>query len=480
MAISGTNPPSSTGAVCTISTLAYLPMVRVLMESLRELHPELARFVLLVDRPDGELVPACAEWCTVIPVESLPVPGLRQMLFRYSPLEMCCAMKPWLAAALLERGFSRICYFDTDIQVFGRLEAALTLLDQGRMLVLTPHLAMPTPGDAAAEQRILLSGVYNMGFFALADHPQARCFLEWWQRRLEFLCVVDPPQGLLADQRWMDLAPGLFPDVAILRQPGYNVAYWNLAERRLANRAGRWEVDGGPLAFFHFSGFDPAQPQNLSRHDAAAGAAERVAVRPLLADYARRLLEHGWWRAQKMPYAYGAFADGTEIDRWCRKAYRQQAWLAAAVGGDPFADARCFFDRPVPEDRHPDPLPLTAVLLQIWEENPRLWKLFPRVPAGERRGFCEWLVADDSRDLGIAEAGRERVRQRLAQSAAARPASLVSRLSRALLALKPWLRRWLPRAWQLRLKQHEAGLWTRACPEAPPAAPPADRGGPTA
>ena len=33
------------------------------------------------------------------------------------------------------------------------------------------------------------------------------------------------------DQRWLDLVPALFDDVHIVRDPGCNVAYWNLPER---------------------------------------------------------------------------------------------------------------------------------------------------------------------------------------------------------------------------------------------------------
>ena len=67
-----------------------------------------------------------------------------------------------------------------------------------------------------------------------------------------------PDSGFFVDQRWVDFAAGLVPHLTILRDPGYNLAYWNLPKRDL-----RWDaehgytVDGVPLRFFHFSGYDP-------------------------------------------------------------------------------------------------------------------------------------------------------------------------------------------------------------------------------
>ena len=68
-------------------------------------------------------------------------------------------------------------------------------------------------------------------------------------------------------------------DVHVLRDTAYNVAYWNLHDRSLrwegldgAVSSRRWTVDGRPLVCFHFSGFSPADPARISKHDSRYSA----------------------------------------------------------------------------------------------------------------------------------------------------------------------------------------------------------------
>ena len=65
---------------------------------------------------------------------------------------------------------------------------------------------------------------------------------------------------MFTDQRWVDFVPSFF-DHYILKDPGYNVAYWNLHGRaRDAPTAIDISWTASPLRFFHFSGFDSGSP----------------------------------------------------------------------------------------------------------------------------------------------------------------------------------------------------------------------------
>ena len=100
--------------------------------------------------------------------------------------------------------------------------------------------------------------------------------------------------GYFVDQRWFDLAPGFLSDLAIVRDPQYNLAYWNLHERQLEYTDGIYSVDGRPLGFFHFSGFDPAHPPVLSRHQDRDGRRAHPVLERSLDEYAPAVLDDGY------------------------------------------------------------------------------------------------------------------------------------------------------------------------------------------
>ena len=53
------------------------------------------------------------------------------------------------------------------------------------------------------------------------------------------------PVGLFVDQRWCDHVPALFDKVKVVRDPGYNVASWNLSTCTVAVRKdGQVSVNG--------------------------------------------------------------------------------------------------------------------------------------------------------------------------------------------------------------------------------------------
>ena len=136
---------------------------------------------------------------------------------------------------------------------------------------LTPHQSEPETDFQAIldnEHCCMRHGVFNLGFLAVRMAGQGRQFIDWWAERLRTYCYDEVENGLFTDQKWVDLAPAFFDDIAIVRDPQYNVATWNLTHRRAAGRA-PYEIliNGHPLVFYHFSGFDSGdQKMMLERY----------------------------------------------------------------------------------------------------------------------------------------------------------------------------------------------------------------------
>jgi glycosyltransferase involved in cell wall biosynthesis len=310
-------------AFCTIIAKNYLAYARVLCASLRRQHPEAATYVLLVDDVDGFFEPE-KESFRLLQLHDLPLPRPRELCFRYDVLELSTAVKPFLLQALFERGHDRLVFLDPDIRAFAPLAAVLSLLEDSEM-VLTPHLTSPLRDEKhPSEREILMAGVYNLGFLGLAPTPATLRFLEWWADRCEEQCVSEPERGLFVDQRWMDLAPGFLDRVRVLRDPGYNVAYWNLHDRTLAGTAEAPLVNGEPLVFFHFSGLDPLKPGLLSRHQDRYPSVASEPLASLVRAYSAEVLAAGHQVSARWPYTHGVFRDGHPIGREMRELFREQ------------------------------------------------------------------------------------------------------------------------------------------------------------
>jgi glycosyltransferase involved in cell wall biosynthesis len=329
--------------VSTIVSKNYLHFARTLMASLRRVQPDWEQCVLLVDKVQGEFDPH-AEPFEVLPVTDLPLPQRQKFFFRYTILELNTAVKPWLLQWLFEtKGADRVVYLDPDIYVYRPLREVEKALDAGALMVLTPHLTGALDdGHCPSEQDVLITGSYNLGFIALGRHPRLEDFLSWWQGKLEYDCRVDFVEGLFTDQKWLDLAPGMFEDVHILRHDGYNVAYWNLKHRRLARGGVSVFVNGQPLVFFHFSGLNPRNPTAFSRYQDRYRLEDLGPARDLVRAYCQALSANGQETCSQWTYAFGSYGDGRRIPDLHRYYYRKSRAVQDWAGDDPFRNRPTF------------------------------------------------------------------------------------------------------------------------------------------
>jgi hypothetical protein len=359
-------------AVCSIISPNYRHFARVLMASLRVHHPEWDRYVLVVGGDAGNIGDEPFE---TLALDALGLPDITELTFRYTVLELDTAMKPWLIEHLFSRNYDRVIYLDPDVAVYSRLEE----LDRDRSFVtLTPHLIAPVDDPPYLRERsILVAGTWNLGFIAITRDPQLDALLGWWKGRLKHDCVVEPENGLFVDQKWIDLVPGLFDRVASLRHDGYNVAYWNLRQRRVTrDDAGTFHVNGHPLRFMHFSGFNPLTPQFVSRHDPSLMVAAWGDAALVFDAYAAALRAAGLESFRHAPYAFAEFADGTRILDEARIAYRRSRHLQNEAAGNPFARPDLF--RSVPERKPPLAARAAYRAYRILTRARPIVRLFPR------------------------------------------------------------------------------------------------------
>jgi hypothetical protein len=313
----------NTTAVFTISSKNYLAYARTLFQSVREFHDDVDQFLLLADRVAGDFDPS-REPFEVIEVGEIGLRDFTAMTFKYDVVEFNTAVKPFFFNFLFKRGYRKVIYFDPDIMLFRRVDLITDLLDC-HSVVLTPHITRPLPeGDPfrPSERSHLISGTYNLGFVAVSNCEAGREFIDWWSLKCAESCYNEPETGIFVDQKWVNHAPGLFPDVYVLRHPGCNMAYWNLHERQLDGLTVNGEF---PLVFYHFSGISTDDLGALSKHQEKYTLAMRPDLQSIFELYRDRLLANGHEQVRGLKYAYGCYDNGERVGSVARRLYAECA-----------------------------------------------------------------------------------------------------------------------------------------------------------
>lgn len=291
-------------AFFTICSKNFLAHARVLYNSVRPHYPDARFFVVLCDRIDGMFDPA-KEPFEFIFLEDLNLPNLSDMATRYNITEFNTAVKPFAFTHLLKNfGFGSVVYLDPDLYFVNKMDELDQLLHEGAEAVLTPHILQPAENDEVHDGKMLLFGIYNLGFLALRNTPAVLAFLAWWGRRLERDCVIRLEEGLFVDQKWADLLPAFVPGTRVIHHPGYNVAYWNLPQRKIVRDGERWLVNGEALRFVHFSGNKLDDIKVFSRHSQQVTITSIGDLRHLLDTYREEVYAQGHAFYRKFPYAY--------------------------------------------------------------------------------------------------------------------------------------------------------------------------------
>lgn len=397
-------------ALGTVAARNHLPRARVLAESLREHHPDLPFHLLLTDLTPQDFDSA-REALEVIAYPALlsEEPRLRRHAFACDVMGLASSCKPLVLEAMLDRGHERVLFVDADCLVTGRLDPVLRALDEHSIL-LSPHRLAPpaAAGGPELDLRLLQCGTFNAGLIGLRDSAEARAFLAWWRGRMEMRCRHALEAGLFYDQRWLDLVPGMFDGVGILRAPEINVAWWNVDEREIVCRPSPDGLELAGCALIHFSGFPGDGPGSFSRYSSGLepprATAEALSV--LARAYGERLDAHGETTVADEAYGFAHFEDGTPIPAIVREIYADLGADAERFG-DPFRTSHpeSFFEwlRAPVRDRAGRSLGLSNLWLAIHRRRPDLQACYPDPLAADQPGFIGWIEGSGIREHAIPE-----------------------------------------------------------------------------
>lgn len=298
--------------IFTICSNNYLAQAKILGESLVSYNPNIKFVIGLCDIVDEKIDYATNVGFEVVPLIELGLPNFHELINKYNIVELNTSIKPSFFKYLIDRDkeFSKIIYFDPDIEIFSSLDYLLTLLDS-HDIIITPHILCPPPMDTLepGENLFMMYGIFNLGFLALNGRsPQSAAFLDWWESRTLELGKSDIENGYYVDQLWINMAPVYYDKVLILKDPGYNVAPWNLHEREISkDEHGVYRMDdGSDLVFFHFSSFNYQITDRLAKFFTRyqySNASETV--KSIYQSYRQKMISNGVEYFSKIDYKYG-------------------------------------------------------------------------------------------------------------------------------------------------------------------------------
>ncbi len=377
---------------CTIANAGRLPHLRVLARGLGEHHPGARLTVLALSSwPAHEHEPF-----DVIRPE--PPEEWDRLLAAGRWLDLAEVLKPGLLARVAAES-GRALYLDACADVQAPLDPLMRALEH-HPVVVSPRLLGDPPADGLRPDGddLRRAGRLGAALAAVDDSDAAARITSWLTERvtrsarmLAPASLHDPhyPQRELS--RWMDLAYSVFAEVGLLSDLGSAVSYWNLHQRTLSEEDGHFLVEGRPLRFAHFEGFDPSRPYLLREGANRVRTSDSAAIAALCKSYADRLVEAGWRDPRRRAEVGRRLPNGVLFDN------RLSHLLAdAADAGEDFGDVfdaagaerfMRWLERPA---GYGSELGVNRYLYRVYRERDDLQAVYPDLDGEDGIGFVGW------------------------------------------------------------------------------------------
>lgn len=291
----------------TICSNNYLSLARALGHSLQQSGNDYHFIIGLVDKMDDRLA-TYYEGFSILPCDQIGIPDLEEFAVKYTIAEFNTALKPFYYQYLFQQfpDAEYITFLDPDMLVYRPLSA----IENGHReydILLTPHILHPMKldGKHPTEVSYLSTGTFNLGFLSLRKSANTQQFLGWWSERLRHFCYFDFYSGLFVDQKWVNLVPVFFDSVFVIKDPGYNVAYWNLQERTLTLEQQTWTINGKyPLSIYHFSSVGIKQGLLFHKQQNRYSDNDLPLNKQLFLAYRELVLQEGYEQTNPYPCYY--------------------------------------------------------------------------------------------------------------------------------------------------------------------------------
>jgi len=400
--------------VVSVCTRNYLYLARTALAAFRRHHPGMPAFLGIVDWDGQE--PLAIEGTTLLACGRPEIGGdaFDYMALKYSALDMCGAIKPYVLDHVLRRTrFAKLVFIDADVYTCAPFARLLADLDD-HDFVVTPHTLAPQPHPDRIWERptlgdLAFAGPLNSGLFGLRATAEAQAFLQVWRDLVTRPGAFMPELGGQTEQNAFNWVSSFVDRVRVLRDAAYNVAYWNLHDRSLRfaglddpAREDAWTVDGRPLVAFHFSGYSLADPYTLSRHDHRHSLYVLPSVARLAEHFAARLREHGAAADLRLPYRFDAFPSGIAVDERMRRLCKHhETLLAAAVSPWTAAGEAHYCEALLSPIAYTGSL-LPALFDAIYHERPDVRRRYPNARL-QPDGMLRWIALHGIYEHGYQE-----------------------------------------------------------------------------
>jgi glycosyltransferase involved in cell wall biosynthesis len=319
-------------------------------------------------------------------------------------------LKPRLLGHLLTTGEEMAIYVDAGVHVTAPLTPVFDSLQRSGMVVV-PRAVQPPPNDTLRPDAADLRRAGRLGSTLIGATSWAvgSRFVHWWIARLDDAVSFsrtscEAPR--LADRaltRWLDIAPARHPEIHVLEDRGCGFGWWNAHERVLEFDRDRFLVDGRPLRFAHFDGFDPVRPYLLGPSGGRVRTSDSPALATLSESYLQQLIEAGWTDPRRRDAVGRSLPGGELFDD--RLSHLLAAAHAAGCRFDPFDPQghEQFFEwlrGPAPQGAHAG---VNRFLWQLYCEREDLPQAYPDLDGADGADFVDWAWVFGREQMGIPE-----------------------------------------------------------------------------